>query len=195
MSTNPFAATLLNNDGALKPKPVVDVRPRAVSMATPYCSQIDAPSGNYIQAADIRPADTSCATAPCAPQIASERVVPYQQPDTLSKPQVGDAGANPVYLELVKRDELGPAANPTSVYIPSGSSPTDPTIQLSPPQCPIDNSPLKVVGSSRGMWICAGGHQWDVTDGFAATYFPTNNNVLNIPPGGPLGANTGVENL
>jgi hypothetical protein len=166
MSTNPFAATLLNNDGALKPKPHVDVKPRPAQMATPYCSQIDAPQSNYSPPVDIRPREVEVGSLPCCSAIAAP-TENHQQPDTeqKSKPEVAP---QPVYLELVKRDELGPAANPTSIYIPSGSNATDPTAIRSAPICPVDGSVMRPVGSTRLAWICvAYGHQFDVVNGMA----------------------------
>jgi len=166
MSNHPFQGILLNPDGAIKRKPDGDIKPRPAAMATPYCSQIDAPQSNYSPPVDIRPREVEVGSLPCCSAIAAP-TENHQQPDTeqKSKPEVAP---QPVYLELVKRDELGPAANPTSIYIPVGSNATDPTAIRSAPQCPVDGSVMHPCGSTRLAWRCESqGHQFDVVNGMA----------------------------
>ena len=166
--THPFAGILLNPDGAVKAKPEpVDVKPRAIptTQAVPFVSQIDAPQSNHIQAPDVRPIVThEISSHLSASEIASGVVPHYEQPDTEAKALLSEPGAKPVYLRL-KPDTLTPPVNPTSIHITSGIFQTDPTKYSGQFACPIDGSPLVVVGSQHGAWVCQGlGHQWDVVD-------------------------------
>jgi hypothetical protein len=166
--THPFAGILLNPEGAVKAKPEpVDVKPRAIpeTQAVPFASQISAPVGNYVAPEDVRRVMThEVVSRPSASQIVAPVGENHQQPDTEAKVLASEPGAKPVYLKL-KPDTLTPPVNPTSIHITSGIFQTDPTKYSGQFACPIDGSPLVVVGSQHGAWVCQGlGHQWDVVD-------------------------------
>lgn len=162
--SNPFSGQLLNPDDSIRSKPHVDVKPRPVSQVTPYCSQIDAPTGNHVPAPDVRPPMThEISSRPCASQITSPGEN-YQQPDVEAKALGSEPDAKPFYLKL-KPDEDSPPVNPSAIYIQSGIPQTDPQQYSGKILCPIDGSPLTIVGSQHGAWICSGqGHQWDLVN-------------------------------
>jgi hypothetical protein len=104
---------------------------------------------------------------PSAPQVHSEGVKPFVQPDTEAKSQQHEVGAKPVFLRLID-ERVGDAdpSPPYQMYIPSGSNATDPTRVLSLSLCPIDGSKMHPCGSTRLAWVCeAYGHQFDVVGG------------------------------
>ena len=188
----PLEHTLLNPGGAITPKPDVDVKPRPVAMVTPYCSQIDAPAANHIPAPDIRRAvEHEICDKPVRPQIAAEGVEHYEQPDTKAKP-VGEVGAKPVYLKLRPDSYREPASPTGSLYVQSGVATSDPQKYSGQILCPIDQTPLTIVGSQHGAWICQQGHQFDLSDTVPASWYVLS---LTLPQGPAGGDPLGNENL
>jgi hypothetical protein len=132
------------------------------SQVTPFRSQIEAPTGNH------------------------------QQPDTEAKPLISEPDAKPFYLELAKRDELGPAVNPSSVYVKSGVFTTDPRKYSGQLACPIDGTPLALVGSQHGAWRCVGqGHQFDSVNTAPQSWYVCSPTL----PAGPVSDPLGNQNL
>jgi hypothetical protein len=163
--SNPFSGQLLNPDDAVQPKPHVDVKPRPVEMVTPYCSQIDAPSSNYVAPSDRRASVTlEVGSRPSASQITAPSGN-YQQPDVVAKALAEEPGAKPFYLRLKPDTDSMPADPQGAIYIQSGVFQTDPQQYSGKVLCPVDGSPLTIVGSQHGAWKCAAfGHQWDLVN-------------------------------
>lgn len=198
--THPFAGILLNPDGAVKAKPEpVDVKPRAIpeTQAVPFASQISAPVGNYVAPEDVPSVVThEISSHPCASQIVAPVGENHQQPDTEAKALASEPGAKPVYLRLKPDGEAQPANPYGAIYITSGIFQTDPWKYVGAVggfRCPIDGSPLTIVGSQHGAWVCQGlGHQWDIVDTAMKNWYvisPT------LPQGSAKGDPLGNQNL
>jgi hypothetical protein len=191
--TNPFSGVLLNATGEIKPKPQEDVKPRAIpsTQVVPFVSQISAPGGNYTAPEDVRPVEREVGARPCCSAIVAP-TENHQQPDTEAKQALATSDAKPVYLKL-KRDEATPVTNPSSIYITSGVPTSDPQKSSGKFACPIDGSPLTIVGSQHGAWICQGlGHQWDISNTAPVGVYVVS---LTLPLGNAAGDSLGNQNL